>query len=166
MKKILRRLFSFIYTKMLSANLTHRLYMLRKQYDIDLSVNIGFNTLIYGTGKIIIGKNTYFGNNCMIESSEPCTILIGSGCAFAHNIQIRTSAYDISSGSFAKARLLPNKCRSISIGNNVWCGCNVFINDGVTIGDNVVIGANSVVTKDLLSNGVYGGVPAKLIRAM
>lgn len=33
----------------------------------------------------------------------------------------------------------------------------------VTIGDNVVIGANSTVTKDIPSNSVYAGNPAKFI---
>lgn len=36
---------------------------------------------------------------------------------------------------------------------------------GVTIGDNVVIGAGSVVTKDIPSNVVAAGVPARLIRS-
>ena len=41
---------------------------------------------------------------------------------------------------------------------------NVFINPNIIIGDNVIVGANSVVTKNLEPNGIYGGVPAKLIR--
>ena len=52
----------------------------------------------------------------------------------------------------------------VIIGNGVWIGANVFINQGVVIGDNVVVGANSVVTKSLKEKGVYGGVPAKLIK--
>jgi len=35
----------------------------------------------------------------------------------------------------------------------------------VIIGDNVIIGANTVVTKDLKSNTVYGGVPARYIKS-
>ena len=35
---------------------------------------------------------------------------------------------------------------------------------GVTIGDNVVIGAGAVVTKDIPSNSVAVGVPAKVIK--
>jgi len=54
--------------------------------------------------------------------------------------------------------------KPVTIGNDVWCGGNVTILPGVTIGDNVVIAAGAVVTKDLPSNGLYGGVPAKLIK--
>jgi maltose O-acetyltransferase len=45
----------------------------------------------------------------------------------------------------------------------VWIGANVFINQGLTIGNNVVIEANSVVTRDVLSNTIVAGLPAKNI---
>lgn len=50
------------------------------------------------------------------------------------------------------------------IGNDVWIGCNVVIKSGVTIGDGAVIAAGAVVSGDLEPYGVYGGVPAKLIK--
>lgn len=37
---------------------------------------------------------------------------------------------------------------------------------GVTIGDNVIIGAGSIVTKDVESNSVVCGVPAKKIKTI
>jgi len=52
----------------------------------------------------------------------------------------------------------------IIIGNSVWVGTNVTIVGPVNIGDNVIIGAGAVVLKDLQSNGIYAGVPARLIR--
>ncbi|WP_162417012.1 acyltransferase [Cyclobacterium roseum] len=54
--------------------------------------------------------------------------------------------------------------KPIVIGNNVFIGSNCIILPGVVIGDDVVIGANSIVTKDLDSNYVYGGSPAKKIK--
>jgi acetyltransferase-like isoleucine patch superfamily enzyme len=50
------------------------------------------------------------------------------------------------------------------IGNDVWIGCNCIIISGVTIGNGAIIGAGSVVTKDVESYAIVGGVPAKLIR--
>jgi lipopolysaccharide O-acetyltransferase len=52
----------------------------------------------------------------------------------------------------------------IVIGNNCWFGDRVFIIQGVTIGDGVVIGAGSIVTKDIPSNSLAVGVPAKIIK--
>ena len=37
---------------------------------------------------------------------------------------------------------------------------------GVTIGDNVIIGCGAVVTKDIPSNSVAVGVPAKVIESI
>lgn len=50
------------------------------------------------------------------------------------------------------------------IGNNVKLFTNATIIGGITIGDNVVVGAGSVVVKDVPSNCVVAGNPAKIIR--
>lgn len=50
------------------------------------------------------------------------------------------------------------------IGNNVDIGANVVILGKVVIGNNVIIGAGSVVVKDVPSNSVVVGNPAKVIR--
>ena len=50
----------------------------------------------------------------------------------------------------------------IKIGNNVHIGPYSIIMPGVTIGDNVVIGCSSLVTKDIPSNCVAFGSPAKV----
>ena len=50
------------------------------------------------------------------------------------------------------------------VGNDVWIGARAVILDGITIGDGAIIAAGAVVTKDVPSYAIYGGVPAKLIR--
>ena len=49
------------------------------------------------------------------------------------------------------------------IGNKVFLGANAVIMPGVTIGDNVIIGAGAVVTKDIPSNMVAVGNPARVV---
>ena len=51
----------------------------------------------------------------------------------------------------------------IKIGNNCFIGKGTTILPNVTIGDNTIIGASSLVTKDIPSGEVWGGVPAKKI---
>ena len=53
--------------------------------------------------------------------------------------------------------------RPVVIGSNVWIGTRCVILPGVHIGDNVVVGAGSVVTKDIPSNVVAAGNPAKVV---
>jgi len=54
--------------------------------------------------------------------------------------------------------------KPIILGDNVYIGNNAIILPGVVIGDNVIVGAGAVVTKDVPSNSVVVGVPAKIIK--
>jgi virginiamycin A acetyltransferase len=52
----------------------------------------------------------------------------------------------------------------IVIGNDVWIGYEAVILSGVHIGDGAIIGTRAVVTKDIPSYTVVGGIPAKEIK--
>lgn len=51
----------------------------------------------------------------------------------------------------------------IVIGNNVFIGHLAKVMRNVTIGDNCIIAAGSIVTKDVPSNSIVAGIPAKII---
>lgn len=51
----------------------------------------------------------------------------------------------------------------IEVMDNVFIGSGTHILYGVRIGTNVIVGTGSLVNKDLPSNAVYAGVPAKYI---
>lgn len=51
-----------------------------------------------------------------------------------------------------------------TIGDNVWIYQNAMVCGKITIGNNVIILANSVVTHDVPSNCIVGGIPAKVIK--
>lgn len=52
----------------------------------------------------------------------------------------------------------------IVVGNDVWIGYDAVIMSGVHIGDGAIIGTRALVTKDVPSYAIVGGVPAKIIR--
>jgi len=54
----------------------------------------------------------------------------------------------------------------IEIMDNVFVGSNVTILNNVRIGSNVIVAAGAVVAKDVPSNSVVGGVPARVICTM
>jgi len=54
----------------------------------------------------------------------------------------------------------------IKIGDNVMIGSRTIILPDVEIGDNVIIGAGSIVTKDIPSDCVAAGIPARPIGSL
>lgn len=52
----------------------------------------------------------------------------------------------------------------ILVDDGVWIGANVTVLSGAHIAEGCVIAAGAVVTGDTIPYGIYGGVPAKLIR--
>ncbi len=51
-----------------------------------------------------------------------------------------------------------------TIGKSCFIGINVIVLPGLTIGDNVIVGSGSVVTKDIPSNSIAVGNPARVIK--
>lgn len=77
------------------------------------------------------------------------------------NVSIITAGHPVS----PKCRLKGLQYNAdVKIGNNVWIGAGVNVLPGVTIGDNSVIGAGAVVTKNIPSNVVAVGNPARVLR--
>jgi acetyltransferase-like isoleucine patch superfamily enzyme len=52
------------------------------------------------------------------------------------------------------------------IERNVWIAAGATIIGGVTVGENSVVAAGSVVTKNVPSNTLVGGNPARVIRSI
>lgn len=54
----------------------------------------------------------------------------------------------------------------VKIGDYSQIGASATILPNITIGENVIVGAGSVVTKDVPSNSLVVGVPAKIIKEL
>ena len=104
-------------------------------------VVIGPFNFIQGNGGIVVGQNTITGPSVTLLSSR-------------HQIGKHKSING--------QRLKPEK---LIIQNDVWIGASSTIQCGIIIGEGSVIGANSFVNKDIPPYEVWGGVPAKFLKA-
>jgi len=108
------------------------------------------------------------GNNCRIYSvefgSEPYLITMGDHVNVGRNAEFITHDGGVWVLRTQKDFEDVDRFGKITIGNNVFIGDQSIILPGVTIGDNVIIGAGSVVSKDIPSDSVASGVPARVIK--
>lgn len=108
-----------------------------------------------------IQKDVIIGNNCKIQSHTfICELVtIGNDCFIGHGVMFINDLFKFG----GPARGNKSLWSSTLIANNVSIGSNATILP-VNICSNVVIGAGSVVTKDIVTPGVYVGNPAKKIK--
>src|SRR3954470_3505199 len=109
------------------------------------------------------GKNTKIGKNVFINFD--CVFLDLGGITIEDNVLIAPKVSLLSEGH----PVSPNDRQSlvpghIHIRKNAWIGAGATILPGVTIGENAVVAAGAVVSKDVPSNTIVGGIPAKYIK--
>ena len=107
------------------------------------------------TKKFVHGKRFY--SNSLIDTLFPELIEIGDEFISAPGSIVL--AHD-ASPLFHKRKYRVEKT---IIGNRVFLGANSVVLPGVTIGDNVIVGSGAIVTKDIPSNVVVAGNPARVI---
>ena len=110
---------------------------------------------------IVIGDDTYIGPR--VNLGAAATVEIGSRCQIGANVSFIAESH-----SFEEFGEIFNQGvtrKGIKVGNDCWIGNGVTILDGVIIGSGTVIGAGSVVTKDIPSQSVALGIPARVIRS-
>ena len=106
---------------------------------------------------ITIGKNVFINACCHFQDHGG--VELGDGCQIGHNVVFATLNHGLAPEERPTTHPAP-----IVLGRNVWVGSNATILQGVTIGDNAVVAAGAVVTKDVPSDTIVGGIPARPIR--
>lgn len=123
--------------------------------------------------QLSMGRFSYINAGSVLGGKYP--IRIGAFCSIAAELYAWTwESHDVDHVTSHPVQLilgLPTtypaiveKPQGITIGHDVYLGHQVRLMPGVTIGNGAVVGARSVVTRDLEPYGIYGGVPARLIR--
>ena len=121
-------------------------------------VNVGPNVEIHYPENLEVGSNVSIRRSCYIDAYGG--VRIGSDVSIAHQSSILSFEYRWDNQDLP-IRDNPREKKQVVIGNDVWIGCGVRILAGVHIGSRCIVGAGSVVTKDLIGNAIYVGVPAR-----
>lgn len=104
-----------------------------------------------------IGKNVRIARKAHLDKNiNPQGIHIGDNTWILANVMIL--AHDYCRGENGIGKLFDTY-----IGKNCVIGINSVILPGVKLGDSVVVAAGSIVTKDIPSNSMVAGNPAKVI---
>ena len=138
-----------------------RIYAFVNLYGCEIGDNTGIGTFVE------IQKGAKIGKNCKISSHTfICEgVTIEDNVFIGHNVSFINDKYPQATNSDGTIQTekdwiciptLVKKGASIGSGATILCG--------VTIGERAIIGAGSVVTKDVPSNTIYAGVPAKFMR--
>lgn len=117
---------------------------------------------------INIGKNVQMNDYVHITAMK--NVSIGDNVLMASKIYISDCTHGLYNGGEQDSS--PEEppinreysMSEVKIEDNVWIGESVSILPGVSIGRGAIIGANSVVTKNIDSNCIAVGNPAKVVK--
>jgi acetyltransferase-like isoleucine patch superfamily enzyme len=112
-------------------------------------------------------QGAHIGENCRLIKcnfgSEPYLVTLGDHVSAT---SVKFVTHDGGVWVFREEWPDADLIAPIKVGSNVFLGLGVIVLAGVTIGDNVVVGAGSIVSRDLPSDCVAAGAPAKPIRSL
>lgn len=146
------------------------------------SIQLGEECIVQGQllvfahgGSIVIGDHCFIGENSRIWSGAQVTI--GNRVLIAHDVNIfDNDTHPFEPGERHRHYLAIKHVghpgdidlgdRPVSIEDDVWIAAKAIVLKGVTIGRGAVVAAGAVVTKDVPSNVVVAGNPARIVRTL
>ena len=140
-----------------------------KSIDIGENTNIWQFCVVFPQAKIgsncnicaqvLIENEVEIGNNVTIKSG----VQIWDGITIEDDVFIGPNA-TFTNDLFPRSKNPDWKLSETIVKKGASIGANATILAGITIGENAMIGAGSVVSKDIPSNTVWYGNPAKFVR--
>ena len=127
-----------------------------------LPQNTKFFSWVHPTSLVMenveIGEGSFVGAFSILTTN----IKIGKHSILNRNVQI---GHDCVIGDFFSSMPGSIVSGNVTIGDFVYLGNNSSVKEKIKICDNVTIGMNSAVVKHITEEGVYVGVPSKLLKS-
>lgn len=137
-------------------------YRILRWYGVKIDRSVVLRTGFYLDGpNLAIGAGTFINVGCYFDGSAP--IDIGAECDIAAEVMFCTSTHVLGG---------PERCAGqptvagIVVGDGCWIGARATLLPGVTVAPGCIVAAGAVVARDMAPNGLYGGVPAVLLREL
>lgn len=145
---------------------------------------VGKNVALVVYGDLEIGENVVLSDGCSLSVSEGARLVLGdrvfvgrhSVLAAAELIEVGTdtliaehcSVRDQNHHLVAEERLHEVRAltKPVRIDPRVWIGAGVRVLKGASVGEGAVIAANAVVTGEIPSRMVAGGIPARVFKSV
>lgn len=132
-----------------------------------VGIKCGQNVKIVGpifvdrNSKINISDNVWIGKNFTVNGNG--ATFIESNVDIAPNVVILNGSHYIGD---SKRRAGTGRSFNTRIGKGCWIGAHSILLNGVTISSSSIVAAGSIVIKDVESNSLVGGNPAKFIKKL
>ncbi|OOC59302.1 colanic acid biosynthesis acetyltransferase WcaF [Paenibacillus ihbetae] len=106
--------------------------------------------------KVAIGDYSWVGDDVEFYSLDH--IDVGQHCVVSQHCYLCTGTHDIQDPRFGLIT------KPIKIKDGAWIASDTFVYPGIVIGTMSVVAARSTVTRDVPSNEVHAGSPARFIK--
>jgi len=140
----------------------HNMYKWRNWLLRRFGARIGYGVKIRASAKftypwkVTIGDHSWVGDHAYFYSLDE--IVIGSHCCISQNTYLCTGSHKVNDPAFNLVT------QPIKIEDGAWVASDVFVFPGITIHEMGVAAARSTVMRDIPSNEIHGGYPARFIK--
>lgn len=149
---------TFLYNSLITyipCNLLRIIYLKLCRVKIGKRTWIDMRVRLEGFDNISIGDYCHINSESFIRAIAP--IKIGNCVSISYGVKVFAASHDINSPDFVGDH------KPIVIEDYCWLGLNSVILGGAKIGKGAVVAAGAVVTKDVPTCNIAGGIPAKII---
>jgi len=134
-----------------------------------MGAKIGYNSYVRSGLFITSPRYLTIGNHSKIgirsELFLYADMIIGDNVEIGSDLIVHTAEHDFDNPDLPLAKQ-GSTYSPVHIGSDVYIGSRVTILPGITIENRVIIASGAVVTRNLISGYIYGGIPAQPIKKL